>query len=254
MQTTVFQCEDSVEGILTGVYDAYASRLGHDNCKLSIDETEYELFCVYKKVMPSAEKTAKVIRTLRKEFGEENFQRICYGLASYEKDKANAVYKTIVTGLKQKLGYRIFEHLSDPYVMRLFALQRNVGFELMHWRGFIRFKELESGVLLAVFNPKNQILPLVMPHFADRFPLENFLLYDEGRNLAGIHYARKEWFLMEPEFFDKEFAGHVTDDEKYYQELFKAFQKTIEIKARTNPKLQMQMLPLRFRGNMTEFE
>lgn len=265
MQTTVFCCEDSIEGILTGVYDAYASRLGHENCKLSIDETEYELFCSYRKVIPSADKTAKVIRTLKKEFGEDNFQRICYGMASCEKDKANAVYKTIVVGLKKKLGYRVFEHLADPYVMRLFALQRNVGFELMHWRGFVRFKELENGILISVFNPKNQILPLLMPHFADRFPLENFLLYDEGRNLAGIHYARKQagdtdvvtetdWLLMEPEFFDRELAEQISEDEKYYQELFKAFQKTIEIKARINPKLQMQMLPLRFRGNMTEFQ
>lgn len=269
MQTTVFQCEDSIEGILTGVYDAYASRLGHHNCKLSVGETEYELFCTYRKVISSEEKTEKVIRTLRKEFGEENYMRLCYVIASHEKDKAETLYKTIVVGLQEKLGYRIFEHLSDAHVMRAFALQRNVGFEVMHYRGFVRFKELANGVLLAVINPKNHILPFLMPHFVDRFPLENFLIYDEVRNLAGVYHARRQvgdtkmqngisteqdWFLMEPEFFDKEFTEYVTDDEKYYQELFKAFQKTIEIKARTNPKLQMQMLPLRFRGNMTEFQ
>lgn len=33
---TVFLCEDSVCGILTGVYDAWDSRLGHANVKLAL--------------------------------------------------------------------------------------------------------------------------------------------------------------------------------------------------------------------------
>jgi len=268
MQITVFQCEDSIEGILTGVYDAYASKLGHDMCRLAVGEIDYELFCTYRKVTPSEEKTQKVIRTLKREFGEENFQRFCYAMASYETDKAETVYKSIVVGLQKKLGYHLLEHLSDSNVMRLFALQRNVGFEVMHLRGFVRFRELENGVLLSIINPKNHILPFLMPHFADRFPLEHFLIYDENRNMAGVHYAKKpesmgmkmetsqvpEWFLVEPEYFDREAANQISSEEQYYQELFKAFQKTIEIKSRTNPALQMQMLPLRFRGNMTEFQ
>ena len=42
--------------------------------------------------------------------------------------------------------------------------------------------------------------------------------------------------------------------EETYQELFKQFCDSIAIEARINPKLQMNMLPLRFRPNMTEFQ
>lgn len=31
---TVFVCEDSLDGILTGVYDAWDSRLGHSGVRL----------------------------------------------------------------------------------------------------------------------------------------------------------------------------------------------------------------------------
>ena len=41
--------------------------------------------------------------------------------------------------------------------------------------------------------------------------------------------------------------------EAAYQELFKRFCDSIAIESRINPKLQMNMLPLRFRPNMTEF-
>ena len=40
----VFICEDSLEGIFTGVYDACASRLGHRNIRLATGEPEnYEI-------------------------------------------------------------------------------------------------------------------------------------------------------------------------------------------------------------------
>ena len=44
----VFLCEDSPEGIFTGVYDAWESRLGHNNISLQIHtgEENYDLFCL----------------------------------------------------------------------------------------------------------------------------------------------------------------------------------------------------------------
>ena len=42
----VFQCEDSLTGILTGVYDGWASRLGHSHVRLAIlGQGNMELFC-----------------------------------------------------------------------------------------------------------------------------------------------------------------------------------------------------------------
>ena len=49
---TVFLCEDSVCGILTGVYDAWGSKKGHANVKLALKEGyQPELFmdCQYVK-------------------------------------------------------------------------------------------------------------------------------------------------------------------------------------------------------------
>ena len=48
---TVFLCEDSVCGILTGVYDAWDSRLGHANVKLALKASEEALDSPYVKKM-----------------------------------------------------------------------------------------------------------------------------------------------------------------------------------------------------------
>ena len=71
----VFICEDSLEGIFTGVYDACASRLGHRNIRLATGEPEnYELFSEYIHVAPSADKTGKVIRTITSRFGMQFYE------------------------------------------------------------------------------------------------------------------------------------------------------------------------------------
>ena len=45
----VFVCEDSPEGIFTGVYDAWNSRLGHENVRLEVQgEYNYSLFSEYR--------------------------------------------------------------------------------------------------------------------------------------------------------------------------------------------------------------
>ena len=46
---TVFECEDSSDGIFTGIYDAWASRLGHANVWLQLQGMHtLELFTQYR--------------------------------------------------------------------------------------------------------------------------------------------------------------------------------------------------------------
>ena len=145
------------------------------------------------------------------------------------------------------------EHLGNPYVRRVFELARAVGNETHHLFGFTRFEETENGILFAQIHPKNQVLPMLMPHFADRFPCENFVIRDRGRNLYGIHPAGKDWFLASIENGPDRSQLKLSEEELQMQELFRYFTDKIMIEERENRKLQRQLLPLRFRTDMTEF-
>lgn len=257
METVVFICEDNIEGILTGVYDAWEeallSGLGHGHCKLAVSVEQPELFCVYRETAAEREKAEKVIRTLRRRLGEEAYECLCYAMASHEPDKAEAVYKTIVAGLSMKQGYRVFDKLTDPCVARCFALKRNVGGEIHRELEFLRFKELENGVLLAKIHPKNDVLMYLGPHFSDRLPLENFLIYDMNRRKALFHEKEKDWYMMDTLELKSATAERISSEEEYYQDLFRMFCRTIAIGSRKNSALQRQFLPLYFRDVMPEF-
>lgn len=250
----VYQCEDSLEGIFTAIYNAYEDRNKPEDTRISLTE-ELLLFAEYVPVKADKSKTLKVISTLKRRFGEEDFQKLCFALASPDEEKAQAIYRTVAAGLSTGCGRgQLLDNLADTNVHKVFSLSRAANNEFLHLRGFVRFQELENGVLYTRIGPKNNVLTFLMPHFADRFPMENFMLYDAGRNLFGIHPAGKQWYLMQDTNYDyREENLRMSEGELAYQELFRYFCHKIAIKERKNLELQRNMLPLRFQEYMVEF-
>lgn len=248
---TVFLCENSIAGIFSGVYDAWASRAGHDNVRLALAENyNLELFAEYVTVMPDPEKAEKVIGTLKKRMHWEDFLSVYRAVLSADPDKADSIYRVIV--LAVHTSRRMIDHLEQPDVYHVFSMARKVGNEAARYLEFVRFRELENKALFSEIHPENQVLPLIGDHFADRFPLEHFLIYDSRHHLALFHAAKHAWVLMDmPEDMDPQrlrFSREEQEMSRYWQ----AFFDQIAIEERTNPRLQQQFLPLKFRAYMTE--
>lgn len=254
----IYRCEDTLESIFTAIYNTYEDKHSKEEVLLALDD-EPRLFAVSIEVVADCIKVEKVMRTIRKQFGEENYRSLCLALTSPDGEKAQAVFRTVADGLATKRGMgHLFDNLADDYVNKAFKLARNADREYCHLRGFSRFEELEGGLLYARIEPRNNVLSFLMPYFADRFPEENFVLHDVGRNLFGIHRAddtegdEAEWYLVQGEDFVPE-KVQLSSNEIKYQELFKGFCRSIAIDSRKNVALQRNMLPLHFREFMTEF-
>lgn len=257
---TVLLCENSTEGILSAVYEAYHRRLKHRSTYVETEggEGNYRLFAGYERIETDSGKVRTVLQTLRREFREEDVLWLDYALAAAEPERGQAVYRTIVEGRYQshENGRRcgLFDDLKNPYIHKTFTLARRTQNELLHMKGFLRFEETENHVLYARIGPGSHILPFLSGHFADRFPMENFVIYDEKRGLFSVHPAGGDWYLVKGDKEGElERALAQSGKEREYQELFRHFCKTIAIEERRNEKLQTNMLPLRFREYMTEF-
>lgn len=250
----VYQCEDSLEGIFTAIYNTYEDRNKPMDVRISLTD-ELLLFAKYIQVVTDNNKVLKVMNTLKRRFGEEDYMKICFALSSPDEDKAQVIYKTVAAGLATNCGQgHLCDNLADDSVHKVFSLYRAANNEFLHLRGFVRFQELENGVLYSKISPKNNVLTFLMPHFADRFPTENFMLFDARRNLFGIHPAGKEWYLVQDNnYYMNEEKMRMSDRELAYQELFRYFCHKIAIKERKNLELQRNMLPLRFQEYMIDF-
>lgn len=267
----VFVCEDSMEGIFTGVYDAWASKVGHEHVELRTEEIEnYELFCEYRNILPDREKTEKVRRSIYKKLGAGAYYDIAVCVYSSFKDKANAIYHTLADclspqgslyGKKMPSGFHpggtgsnYLENLCNPYVKRVSEIKKNVWLERERVLQFVRFRELQNGILFAKIEPGHNVLPLVADHFSNRFPLERWMIYDSHRQRALAHEPEKGCLLMDEIQIKEEFLDGYADVKGNYEELWWNFCQNIAIPSRKNKQLQQHFVPLKLRDNLVEFQ
>ena len=251
-ELVVYRCEDSLESIFTAIYLSYEeNRDARDTCLVLHEEPL--LFAENRKVEADPGRVIKVIRTLKRRFGEDDYLSVCTALASTDENKAQAVYRTVVKGLDERCARgHLFDSLADEYVLKVFSLARAAGREIQHLKGFVRFLELENGILYAQIGPKSNAVTFLMPHFADRLSAENFVIYDENRGIFGVHPSGGRWYLLSGEESEKRELSF-SEQELKYRELFCHFCHTIAIQERQNLKLQRNLLPLRYQEYMVEF-
>lgn len=255
--STILICENSLEGVFSGIYDAYARRLPAIETHLQIEEeTEPMLFCSYCRVQPDEEHFVKVRRTLIERLGWEVYEWICMALAQEKEGMADAVYHTVVKGLSRGVGTGplVLQNLTDEFIHRVYMAGQRSAREIDHMRGFVRFEEREGleKLLYAKIAPEGNILPFLAPHFADRLPCENFIIHDVRRGLFVVHPKERAWYML-ADGGDGLNLPDRSEKEEEYRQLFKSFCHSIAIKERCNPRLQCQMLPLRYRDFMVEF-
>lgn len=257
----VFLCEDSIEGVFTAVYDGYAKKiqehLSHEQIGIQTGELkEPKLFEEYIEIIPDMEKVRKVTNTILQSFGQDTYLYFCEALATENPEKADAVYHAVATGLMEKNNKRrraVMENLANPWMNKVFRMSLYAGNEIMHLKEFIRFQELENGVLFSEIGPKNNVITFLTPHFVDRFPNENFIIYDSVRDIVVLHAAFQNFIVTSGKDLNKEMIRNFSEKEREYRKLFTFFHNTIAIKERENRNLQRNMLPLRFREYMVEF-
>ena len=249
----ILHCEDSLEGIFTAIYDAFVYKKQmkqpyRDDIEIAMGEGCLTLFAEEQEVVVDAEKVEKTVRTIQSRLGFRDYQTIVSALCHFAEDRASIVLGYLVQAFA--VGHSVMDQLADPFAMRMMELDRKVANEADKMRGFLRFQEVHSGaesVLLAEIEPKCNLVPLMMDHFSDRFPNENFIMYDCNRKIAAVHEAYHACVLVSGDNL------HIPEKEgDYFTELWKQYFMTMEIKPRHNEKCQNNLMPKWYRKHMPE--
>lgn len=250
----VFVCKNQFEDMMSCIYDAWSLALtcGHDNVYLMRGPIFQEnMLDEYIYPECDSEKATKVIRSVSSKMGEGALMFIKYASLSHEEDALDAIYRFMIRGFK--IGHGITNALTEPAVIRIMELRRNVGNEAHFFREFVRFTSVDNHIYISHIEPKNNVLELVGIHFADRMPSEHFIIIDDTRKLAMVHPRDEDSYLQVLE--DDELALLLKTDtvRDEYTNMWKAFFDAIAIDKRTNKKCQRNMLPLWMRKHMIEF-
>lgn len=249
---TVFVCGEEPEDIWCAIYDAWMSRLGHRNVRIEPAGQNRELFCDYREVHTSGEKAEKVTDSIRRKLSEAVYEEVFKAALSRDPFRADKIYRFLIYGFA--IGPKAADMLQIPAVFELFQITRRLEREYGHLREFVRFSQMKEGILLGRIAPENDLVVLLAPHFSDRMPSENWILYDAPRKKAAVHQADRGWVLMRTVSEAWQQRLERETDEAVFENLWRTFHTSIAIEQRRNPRCQQNLLPLRFRPYMTEFQ
>lgn len=248
----ILQCEDSLEGILTAIYDAFVEKNKmpeyHDgDISIEIGENHtMSLFAKQIQVVTDLDKAQKTLMSIQTKISYLAYKRVLSALCHFDTDRGNAVLGFLIKGFP--MGARVTDALADPYVMRVMELSRKVDNESHLFCGFVRFFDLGK-FLYSEIEPKCHVLPQIMEHFADRYPNEHYVIYDKKRKVALIHLAFGDSFFVSGD----EWNIDLSTQEDYFERLWSQYFKTIAIEERYNPRCQNNLIPKWYRKNMVEF-
>lgn len=257
----IYVCEDSLTGIFSGIYEVWKRKMTAEEAGLEVgDSFERRLFCEYIFCKAEKRKALAVIRMIQKNLGVDVYEKISYALLSADRRKAEMVFRAMLEAKKLSRKDRLMEHLGNEAVRAVFGMYRQVANEAHHYKGFVRFRELKNKTLFAKIEPKHAVLPCIAEHFADRFPQENWVIYDKTHEVFLIHEKGKRYYFLQQYMCMKgdsgsaqNIAGAFSEEEMDYEALWKEFVQSISVAERENRALQNQNLPLRFRTNLVEF-
>lgn len=248
MDKIICTCEDSIDGIFTAIFKAW--ELGTSRTFIEIRGTKtMTLFSEYVDIETDCALASKVTTSIKNKLSGDIYALVYQAALSDYIDKAQCIYEFLVKAFR--IGKDIINYLQDSSVMKVFELSRKVGYEIHRYLGFVRFAELQNGVLSSKINPLANVVPEVARHFADRLHNENWIILDTNRNLSAVHRANNGYILTNDitETMLDSFSTQ-SDQELQFRELWNRFFDTIAIEERKNLKLQQQVMPLRFRKYM----
>lgn len=231
--------DGSFDGLLTAIYEAYYRRENIDD--IVPQDSIVENFLVEKVfIQTDREKSNKVYVAIENKISEEALRKVFYAYLSELPRHGITILKYIQLGFK--IGPQVDLNLSNDVVLTMDNIYYKVSKESHRMSGLIRFKQLENGILYSPIEPDYNIVALLAPHFASRMASENWVIHDIKRGI-GVLYNKEEWVVKDIEISD---SLIVREEEEEYQELWKAYFKSIAIQSRINPKLQKRNMPMRY--------
>ena len=248
----ILQCEDSLEGILTAIYDAFVEKNkmhAYKDGDIAIEIGENPnmfLFAKQIEVETDLDKAQKTLMSIQKKISYLAYKRVLSALCHFDADRGNAVLGFLIKGFP--MGAKVIEDMANPYVMRVLELSRKVDNESHLFCGFVRFFDLGK-FLYAEIEPKCNVLPQIMDHFSDRYPNEHYVICDKKREIALIHLAFGESFFVSGD----EWNINLDEQDDYFERLWSQYFKTIAIEERLNPRCQNNLIPKWYRKHMPEF-
>ena len=254
--TATFLYDRTFDGLLTAVFDAFVRKQLPSAIKGEDEPLPLfhdEVFTV----VSDEEKAGRVWRALEKKLSKQALTMLTVSYLAEEEELDMHLFNYICKAVKAKKSIETF--FTDEDVRYVTDAFRRVRYERLRMMQFVRFQKAKDGTYFAIIRPDYNVIPLIIPHFEDRFADQPWIIYDVRRNY-GCHYNGHEvteiTFTDDGRTFDprtgKLDKELLAQDEQLFQDLWRTYFKAVCIKERLNPRKHRKDMPVRYWAYMTE--
>lgn len=241
-----FLYDGSFEGFLTTIFYAYGCK---DEVKITKSSSYIpSLITTIKEIATEEDKFNKVYSSIRDKLSYHTLKNVYYLYLSELPNSENLIYKYIK--LCYKFGDRINLAKNNDIILAVDKYCRRVSLEAHRFTGFVRFKEIAPFTFYSAIEPDYNIIFLIQSHFLERFSDQNFIIHDIKREIALI-YNKKEGIVSS---FSKEYGESFKNSSFHdsFEDLWKEFYNSINIKERENLKSRRRSMPTRYWNHLPE--
>ena len=247
-----FTYDGTFEGLLSCVFEAFERK----QFPQQIAKEEVPLFFTENyHVATDEQKANRVVAGLKKKISKSALQMLFTCWLSEQNGIEMLLFNYICKSFLAEKSIEL--NFADADVLELSKIYKKVGREAERMRQFVRFQKAVDGTFFAAIEPQYNVLPMVAPHFEDRFADQQWLIYDINRKYALYYNLQKTEIVHFTDLKINNQTGKLhsdllADGEILFQSGWKQYLHSISIKERKNLRLQRQFMPKRFWRYLTE--
>jgi probable DNA metabolism protein len=251
MTTIIY--DGTYQGWLTAVFETYEYKL-QDITFAGQGEPPASLFGVTHQVVTDEGKAIRVLSGLQQKLSTQGLMQL-YKTYFSEVEKFDEKMWRFAQYVFAS-PHNVEGDLSNSVVWEVRQAAKMVHRESHRMKAFIRFKLTKDQLYYAIIEPDCNILPLISNHFKKRYADQRWLIYDAKRRY-GIYYDLENLNNVELHFNSASSASNamleICDErEEFFQDMWRRYFSSVNIKARKNMKLHIQHMPKRYWKYLTE--
>jgi probable DNA metabolism protein len=251
----IYIFDGSFNGILTAIFESYERK--HREVKLVT--RQYYIPDVFNEALlisSDSEKAKRVWAGLQTKASKSAIVDFYQAFLSEDAFTFQQLFDYALYLFNNPKGH--FTNYGNDYVLGITQMSQKVHREKHRMEAFVRFQKSSSSLYYATINPDFNVLPLIVPHFTNRYADQTWVIYDERRKYGvfrdldgSIHEVT---FELKPPTSPEQSLTTVTIDEKeeLYATLWKDYFHSTNIVERRNMKLHIQHVPKRYWRYLTE--
>lgn len=245
----VFTFDNTFEGLLSCIFFAYEQKKFPD---LILTESDQKPLFIEEQfyVVTEKEKSTRVWKAVEKKVSRFAQNMMTSVWLSELPESTPLLFRYMCKNIDHPQGIEM--NFGDEDVLQVKNIAQKVGNDARRLIQFIRFQKTADDIWFAAVSPRFNVLSLIAPHFKARYAGQPWIIYDTIRNI-GLYYDKET--IQEISFSSEDLSTltsgklhdeKLSEDEVFFQDMWKAYFQSITIKERINLKLQRQHMPRRY--------